>query len=101
MRDKRIVIFYFYLLLTTGNKFFLGRIPSLCSIVLVSYFQSCKRMADLTRTASHYSSRTRDWPLLLSSRFRAKEHSGKKREEIKDRNPQVSNYGIRKPIERI
>lgn len=77
MRDKRIVIFYVYLLLTTGNAIFLGRIPSLCSIALVSYFQSCKRMADLIRTVSHYSSRTRDWPLLLSSRFRAKKHSGK------------------------
>lgn len=78
MRDKRIVIFYVYLLLATGNEFFLGRIPSLCSIVLVSYFQSYKRMADLIRTASHYSSLTRDWPLLLSSRFRAKKHSEKK-----------------------
>lgn len=101
MRDKRIVIFYVYLLLTTGNEFFLGRISSLCSIVLVSFFQSYKRMADLIRTASHYSSLTRDWLLLLSSRFRAKKHSEKKREEIKVRKPQVSNYGIRKPIERI
>lgn len=84
MRDKRIAIFYVYLLLTTGNEFFfLGRIPSLCSIVLVSYFQSCKRMADLVRRASHYSSLTRDWPLLLSSRFRSKKHSEKKRKEIK------------------
>lgn len=100
MRNKRNVIFYVYLLLTIGNEFFLGRILILCSIVLVSFFQSCKIMADLIRTASHYSSLTRDWPLLLSSRFRAKKHSVK-REETKDRKPQVSNYGTKKPIEKV
>lgn len=100
MRNKRIVIFYVYLLLTIGNECFLGRILILCSIVLVSFFQSCKRMTDLIRAASHYSSLTRDWPLLLSSRFQAKKHSGK-REEMNDRKPHVSNYGTKKPTERI